>query len=155
MSDISAAKLLLGRFENYLAGVFHPAPQERLVASAIRSFYTWFFAFLRNAFICGVLRYLANVSASPTLEALAFVAYVVLLAYCLSYINRWVLTPFHFVNHKRLASVLDWMTTLVVFLLLSYVAWRGIPFAIDEIASGHAASRGNASHSSAPPFPNR
>jgi hypothetical protein len=35
MTSISAAKLLT-RFENYLAGVFHPIPEERVVAGAIQ-----------------------------------------------------------------------------------------------------------------------
>jgi hypothetical protein len=64
MTYASAAKPLLGRFETYLAGVFHPVPQERVIAGAIQSFYGWFFAFLRNAFICGVLQYLADASGA-------------------------------------------------------------------------------------------
>src|SRR3954453_23892263 len=43
MTYTSAANSLLVRFETYLAGVFHPVPQERVVAGAIQSFYTWFF----------------------------------------------------------------------------------------------------------------
>ena len=34
MTYISAANSLLTRFETYLAGVFHPVPQERVVAGA-------------------------------------------------------------------------------------------------------------------------
>jgi hypothetical protein len=49
MISISAAKLLT-RFETYLAGVFHPIPEEQVVAGAIQSFYAWVFPFLRNAF---------------------------------------------------------------------------------------------------------
>lgn len=141
MSYISAAKLLSAQIENYLTGVFRPIPQERIVAGMIQSFYAWFFAILRNAFICGVLRYLADVSKSPTLKALADVAYFVLAAYCLSYINMWVLTPFHFVKYKRLGLLLDGLVTLIVLLALWYAILWGIPFAIGEIASGHAASR--------------
>jgi hypothetical protein len=84
MTYTSAARLLLARFETYLAGVFHPIPQERVVTGAIQSFYGWFFPFLRNAFICGVLQYLADASGSMTLQVLAIVAYVALAAYCLS-----------------------------------------------------------------------
>src|SRR5215831_8727623 len=62
MTSISVAKLLFTRFENYIAGVFHPIPEERIVARAIQSFYGWVFPFLRNAFICGVLQYLADAS---------------------------------------------------------------------------------------------
>ena len=143
MTYISAARLLLARFETYLAGVFHPVPQERVVTGAIQSFYGWFFPFLRNAFICGVLQYLADASGSMTLQVLAIVAYVALAAYCLSYINIWVLTPFHFVKHKRLAFLLDGLVTLAVLLSLGYAILAGTSFAIDEIAKGHAASRGN------------
>jgi uncharacterized membrane protein len=117
-----------------------PIPEERIVAGLVQSFYTWFFAIIRNAFICGVLRYLADVSKSPTLQTLADVAYFVLAAYCLSYINMWVLTPFHFVKHKRLGLFLDGLVTLIVLLALWYAILWGIPFAIGEIASGHAAS---------------
>ena len=46
MTYTSAARLLLSRFETYLAGVFHPVPQERVVTGAIQSFYGWFFPFL-------------------------------------------------------------------------------------------------------------
>jgi hypothetical protein len=84
MTYTSAANSLLARFETYLAGVFHPVPQERVVAGAIQSFYTWFFAFLRNAFICGVLQYLADASGSVTLQVFAIIAYVALAAYCLA-----------------------------------------------------------------------
>ena len=142
-------------FETYLAGVFHPVPQERVVAGAIQSFYTWFFAFLRNAFICGVLQYLADASGSVTLQIFAIIAYVALAAYCLSYVNVWVLTPFHFVKHKRLGFWLDALVTLAVLLSLGYAILAGTSFAIDEIAKGHAASRTNAPHSSAvrPPSP--
>src|SRR5262249_15321033 len=92
MTSISAAKLLM-RFENYLAGVFHPIPEERVVAGAIQSFYGWVFPFLRNAFICGVLKYLADASGSLTLQTLAFIACVVVVGYCLSYIIEGALTP--------------------------------------------------------------
>ena len=47
MTYASAAKPLLGRFETYLAGVFHPVPQERFIAVAVQSFYGLIFAFLR------------------------------------------------------------------------------------------------------------
>ena len=81
MMSISPAKLLT-RFENYLAGVFHPIPEEQVVAGAIQSFYGWVFPFLRNAFICGVLKYLADASGSMMLQTLAIIAYVVLVGYC-------------------------------------------------------------------------
>ena len=150
MTFTSAGNSLLVRFETYLAGVFHPVPQERVVAGAIQSFYTWFFAFLRNAFICGVLQYLADASGSVTLQIFAIIAYVALAAYCLSYVNVWVLTPFHLVKHKRLGF---WhaLVTLAVLLSLGYAILAGTSFAIDEIAKGHAASRTNAPHNSAVP----
>ena len=155
MTFTSASNSLLVRFETYLAGVFHPVPQERVVAGVIQSFYTWFFAFLRNAFICGVLQYLADASGSVTLQVFAVIAYVALAAYCLSYVNVWVLTPFHFVKHKRLGFWLDALVTLAVLLSLGYAILAGTSFAIDEIAKGHAASRTNAPHNSAvrPPSP--
>jgi hypothetical protein len=148
MTDISAAKPLLTRFETYLAGVFHPIPEERVVTGAIQSFYGWFFPFLRNAFICGVLQYLADASGSMTLQILAIISYVALAAYCLSYVNIWVLTPFHFVKHKLIATVLDGLVTLAVLAALGYAILAGTSFAIDEIAKGHAASRSNPSQSS-------
>jgi hypothetical protein len=155
MTATGAAKGLLARFETYLAGVFHPLPQERLVTGAIQSVYGWFFPFLRNAFICGVLQYLADASGSVTLQALAIVAYVALAAYCLSYVNMWVLTPFHFVKHKRLAFALDALVTLAVLLSLGYAILAGTRFAIDEIAKGHAASRSGTAQSPAAPAPGR
>src|SRR5262245_42395675 len=86
MTSISAAKLLFTRFENYIAGAFHPIPEEQVVAGIIQSFYGWVFPLLRNAFICGVLQYLADASGSMTLQILAIIAYGVLVAYCFSYI---------------------------------------------------------------------
>lgn len=90
-----------------------------------------------------------------TLQIFAIIAYVALAAYCLSYVNVWVLTPFHFVKHKRLGFWLDALVTLAVLLSLGYAILAGTSFAIDEIAKGHAASRTNAPHSSAvrPPSP--
>jgi hypothetical protein len=148
-----AAKRLLAGFESYLAGIFHPLPEERVVTGAIQSVYNWFFPFLRNAFICGVLQYLADASGSVMLQALAIVAYVALAAYCLSYVNMWVLTPFHFVKHKRLAFFLDALVTLAVLLSLGYAVLAGTRFAIDEIAKGHAASRSSAARTPAVPSP--
>jgi hypothetical protein len=155
MTTIAVAKGLLARFEAYLAGVFHPLPEERVVTGAIQSVYGWFFPFLRNAFICGVLQYLADASGSVTLQALAIVAYVALAAYCLSYVNMWVLTPFHFVKHKRLAFALDALVTLAVLISLGYAILAGTRFAIDEIAKGHALSRSSAAQSPAGPAPGR
>src|SRR5215510_14456373 len=133
MTGTAAANGLLARFENYLAGVFHPFPQERVITGAIQSVYTWFFAFLRNAVICGVLQYLADASGSLMLQVLAIIAYIALAAYC-PYVNMWVLTPFHFVKHKRLAFFLDAVATLAVLLSLGYAVLAGTRFAIDEIA---------------------
>ena len=59
MTYTSAANSLLARFETYLAGVFHPVPQERVVAGAIQSFYTWFSHFSAthsSAVSCSILR---------------------------------------------------------------------------------------------------
>ena len=137
MTSISAAKPLLTRVETYLAGVFHPLPEERVIAGTIQSF----FPLLRNAVICGALQYFADASGSMTLQILAIIGYVVLAAYCFSYINMWVLTPFHFMKHKRLGSWLDGLVTLAVLLSLGYAIWTGTVFAIDEIAKGHAATR--------------
>src|SRR4029450_9584228 len=153
MTATGAANGLLARFENYLAGVFHPFPQERGITGAIQSVYTWVFAFLRNAVICGVLQYLADASGSVMLKALAAVAYLALLAYCLSYVNMWVLTPFHFVKHKWIAFSLDALVTVALLLSLGYAVWAGTSFAIDEIAKGHAASRSSAARSSPAPSP--
>ena len=153
MTATGAANGLLARFENYLAGVFHPFPQERVITGAIQSVYTWFFAFLRNAVICGVLQYLADASGSVMLQVLAIIAYVALAAYCLSYVNMWVLTPFHFVRHKQLAFFLDALVTLAVLLSLGYAVLAGTRFAIDEIAKGHAASRISPARAPAVPAP--
>src|SRR5258708_20002044 len=120
MTSISAAKRLGTQVETYLAGVFHPFPEERVIAGTIQSFYGWFFPLLRNAVICGALQYFADASGSMTLQILAIIGYVVLAAYCFSYINMWVLTPFHFVKHKRLGSCLDGLLTLTVLLSLGY-----------------------------------
>jgi hypothetical protein len=90
MTSISAAKRVLTRVETYLAGVFHPFPEERVIAGTIQSFYGWFFPLLRNAVICGALQYFADASGSMTLQILAIIGYIVLAAYCFSYINMWV-----------------------------------------------------------------
>jgi hypothetical protein len=67
MADVTAVEPLLTRLENYLAGAFHPIPQERLVANAIQSCCSWILTLLRNAIVCGVLQYLADASGSMTL----------------------------------------------------------------------------------------
>src|ERR1700730_4983958 len=87
MTSISAAQHLRTRVETYLAGVFHPFPEERVIAGTIQSFYGWFFPLLRNAVICGALQYFADASGSVTLQILAIIGYVVLAAYCFSYIH--------------------------------------------------------------------
>ena len=153
MTTIGAAKRLLTGLESYLAGIFHPLPEERVITGAIQSVYNWFFPFLRNAFICGVLQYLADASGSVMLQVMAIIAYAALAAYCLSYVNVWVLTPFHFVKHKRLAFFLDAVVTLAVLLSLGYAVLVGTRFAIDEIAKGHAVSRSNAARTPAVPSP--
>jgi hypothetical protein len=85
------------------------------------------------------------------LQVLAIIAYAALAAYCLSYVNMWVLTPFHFVKHKRLAFFLHAVVTLAVLLSLGYAVLAGTRFAIDEIAKGHAASRSSAARAPAVP----
>ena len=152
MTSITTARPLLTRFETYLAGAFHPIPHERVVAGMVQSFYGWFFQFLRNAFLCGVLTYLADSSGSLTLKILAGAAYVVLAAYCLSHVNGAV-TPFHFVRYKRLAFWLDTLVTLAVLAALGYAILAGTSYAINEIAKGHVASRSPAPSSPARPSP--
>jgi hypothetical protein len=144
MAFISAAKLLSVRFENYLTGVFHPIPAERVIAGIIQSIYGWFFTWLRNALICGLLQYLAHASESTMLKILAIAAYVTLVAYCVFSINMWVLTPFHFVKHKRLGLLLDGVVTLALLSLTVYAIFGGIWFAINEIEKGHTAVHSNA-----------
>jgi hypothetical protein len=151
MTYISAAKLRFTRFENYLAGVFHPIPEEQVLAGVIQSVYGWVFPFLRNAFICGVLKYLADASASVMLQTLAIIAYGVLVAYCFSYVIAGALTPFHFVKYRRLGVLLDGLVTLAVLSFLGYAIFVGTRFTIDEIARGHVESRSNAPRSSPGP----
>src|SRR5260370_35564999 len=141
MTSISAAKRLLTRVETYLAGVFHPFPEERVIAGTIQSFYGWFFPLLRNAVICGALQYFADASGSMTLQILAIIGYIVLAAYCFSYINMWVLTPFHFVKHNHLGAWFDGLVTLPVLVWFGNAICAGTAFAINEIPKGPAPSR--------------
>src|SRR5262245_19216178 len=92
-----------------------------------------------------------SASGCMTLQALAIIAYVVLVGYCLSYIIAGALTPFHFVKYRRLGVLLDALVTLAVLLSLGYAIFLGTRFAIDEIARGHVASRSIAPHSSPGP----
>jgi hypothetical protein len=140
MTSFGAAKLMLTHFEDYLRGVFHPIPEERIVAGLLQSFSEWLFTFLRNASLCGLLWYLADQSESLLLPILAISAYVVLLVYCLSYINWYVLTPFHFVKHKRLGLFLDGVATVGVIILLGSAIWGGTHLAISAFSKGHTAS---------------
>jgi hypothetical protein len=79
------------------------------------------------------------------LQISAILAYVALLVYCLSYINWYVLTPFHFVKHKRLGLFLDGVATVGVIILLGSAIWGGTHLAIKAFSEGHAAP-----HTSAP-----
>jgi hypothetical protein len=145
MTSFDSAKPLLTRFEDRLKGDFHPIPEERIVAGLLKSFSEWFFTFLRNASLCGLLWYLAGESESLLLRILAILAYVALLVYCLSYINWYVLTPFHFVKHKRLGLFLDGVVTVGVIILLWSAIWGGTHLAIHAFSKGHTAA-----HTSAP-----
>jgi hypothetical protein len=60
MTSISAAERLLTRVETYLAGVFHPFPEERVIAGNIQSFYGGFFCF------CGTQLFAAPYSILQT-----------------------------------------------------------------------------------------
>jgi hypothetical protein len=145
MTSFGSAKLMLTHFEDYLRGVFHPIPEEKIIAGLLQSFSEWFFVFLRNASLCGLLWYLADESKNLLLQISAILAYVALLVYCLSYINWYVLTPFHFVKHKRLGHFLDGVATVGVIILLGSAIWGGTHLAIKAFSEGHAAP-----HTSAP-----
>ncbi len=140
MTTVGSAKPFATRFESYLRSAFHPIPQEAAVAQLIQSLFVWFFSLLRNIVICGFLQYLADVSDSITLKIFSILAYVAIALYCLSYVATGVLTPFHFVKHKRLGALLDGLVTLALMLLVMYAIFGGMWFSINEIAKGHAAS---------------
>jgi hypothetical protein len=150
VNSVDSGTLLLSRLENYLKGAYRPIPEGVAIAQIARSLLDWFFAFLRNATICGFLQYIADVSESIPLIILANIAYLALVVYLLSYIHIGVLTPFHFVKHKRLGSVLDGLVTLAVLLSVIYGIFGGMRFSINEIAKGHTASHvGSPRHSEA------
>jgi hypothetical protein len=60
MTSISAAKRVLTRVETYLAGVFHPFPEERVIAGTIQSSTGGFFRF------CGTQLFAAPCSILQT-----------------------------------------------------------------------------------------
>jgi hypothetical protein len=153
VNSVSSGKVLLTRFEDYLKGALHPIPEEAVVAKTVQSFFSWFFSLLRNALICGLLQYLSDVSGSIPLKLLAIISYIMLATYCLSYINIGVLTPFHFVKHKRLGNLLDGLVTIGMILSVISVIGGGMWFSINEIAKGHAASRINPPRHSTSPSP--
>jgi hypothetical protein len=140
VTTVGSGKPLVAQLENYLRSAFHPVPQEAAIAQTIQALFVWLFALLRNMVICGFLQYLADVSGSIPLQIFSVIAYVAITVYCLSYIATGVLTPFHFVKHKRLGSFLDGLVTLVIMLLVMYAIFGGMWFSINEIAKGHAAS---------------
>jgi hypothetical protein len=148
VTDSSGNAIPFPRFQNYLAGIAHPVPEEQVLAKMAQSFYRWIFDLLRSGVIAGGLQYFGDTTGSLTLKILWIAAYVALAGYCLSYIT-WMFTPFHFVRDKRLGWYLNVLATLVVVVPIWGIVLLGLPYTINEIAHSQAATHSSSTTSPA------
>jgi hypothetical protein len=86
--------------------------------------------------IAGVLKYLSDRSGSWVLWIASEIAFLALLMYCLSYVNTWMLRPFHFLKNQKLGFALDAIITLLIVIPLWFGVVRGVPLAIEAVAHG-------------------
>lgn len=109
-------------FKTYLQQAVLPAaPHDLQGAGYARRFSKWFFEFVTNVMIVGALKYIADVSSSPILDGLYWVALAFLLHYVYSVTAMsFELRPFTPFGNNMATRILDhafnFGTTVTLFM---------------------------------------
>jgi hypothetical protein len=126
---------LLARLQAYSSGV--PWPLEEVDTAFVRSVrppVKWLFDPIRNVFILGILKYVANKSGNPVLKDLYQICFALLIAYCLSYTQNFHFRFFHPWWPANWAKVADNLLILAVIVPLTWIIVYMLPIAIEDIA---------------------
>ena len=119
-----------------------PAPAHDLFASSqaeiLRGLTKWFFEFLRNVMILGIIKFVADQSGDPVLYGLYVLATAMLLFYILTYIHSWRLRPFAFLGDGGMAKSLDFAISGALAGLLVGLSIMALDIAVNEIAKAQA-----------------
>jgi hypothetical protein len=103
------------------------------------TFSKWIFELFRNAMIAGVLKYLSDRSSSWLLWLASEIAFAALLFYCLSYVNSWMLRPFHPLKNKQIAFWLNFVVTLCFSIPFWFAVIKGVdPALCQDVRTGRA-----------------
>jgi hypothetical protein len=127
------------RVFSYLKGLVQfDSPAATVFTLSLRQFTRWFFDLMRNALIAGALQYISQKTHSIPLQYISRAAYLLLLIYCTSYVQTWMLRPFHPMSNQRLARWLDIGVNIVIILPLVFIVSFSVPEAIRVIAESQA-----------------
>ena len=121
-------------FTSYRSQLLQQREGEIALFDLVRNFSQWFFGLLRNFVLVGGLKYFAEKSGSTVLFYLHEFALLVILAYCLSYADRWYINVFGFLANKRVAHWLNMTVNFGVAVLLFWVIHHAASIIVAEIS---------------------
>lgn len=112
-------------------------PHDLWGAVKARKITKWFFDFTRNVMILGVVKYIAEVTTSPILDAFYWAALGMMALYIYSFTNMvFQFRPFVFLSNNMLSRILDNAVNVALGAFLFFFAIGAIHVAITEIARG-------------------
>jgi hypothetical protein len=125
------------KFQTYIQKAIGIHSGARSAAQVVRRLVKWIFDFLRNVMIAGLILYLGIKNHNETLKNFSYGAIALLFVYLWSYLDFWLLSPFHGMQNVKIARVLNGAVQLVIIVGLSVISLVLITKLIEEIAFGY------------------
>jgi hypothetical protein len=130
----SALEIFPTWMRSYLSGIVHSDKIDTGTAVWIQDFTRWAFDLLKNAMAVGVLQYLALKGKSRILNMVSEAADLLLIVYCISYVNSWHLSFFHPIANRRVGLLLDTAVGIVISIALLVGISVTVEASVHEIA---------------------
>jgi hypothetical protein len=122
--------------KTYLQQAFQLAEPHDLWAAGLgRRLSKWFFEFAQNVMILGVIKYIADITASPILDAFYWAALGMMVVYIYTFTNMVLaVRPFVFLGDNMVSRILNHTFNFGLGVMLFLLAFGAIHVAINEIA---------------------
>lgn len=121
--------------QTYLKEAFTIHERALTISKSVRALIRWFFELLRNLVVVSGILFLSIKTQSKFLEYIALAGLFLLAAYTWTYLDVWIVRPFHGLKNQRLGMWLDIILFLIVVVglsILSDFALGSLVFKISE-----------------------
>ena len=132
--DQPNSQIPFSRLQTYLKNSLVIHPQYQLITNTTRALIKWFFDFLRNLLIAGLLLFLGIKSNNANLQYFAYVIVWLLSLYLFSYLNFWIISPFYWMKNQTLARWFDITVHALIYGALSVASVFLVGEIVKEIA---------------------